>query len=31
MKEQDVRAFADLYNPQIGKVQGLKGFLLTEV
>ena len=30
MKEQDVRAIADFYNPQIGKVKGLKGFLLME-
>ena len=26
MKEQVVRAIADFYNPQIGKVKGMKGF-----
>ena len=30
MKEQDVRAIADFYNPQNGKEKGLKGFLLME-
>jgi heme-degrading monooxygenase HmoA len=30
MKEQVVRAIADFYNPQIGKVKGMKGFLLME-
>jgi len=29
-KEHDVSAIADFYNEQIGKVKGLKGFLLME-
>ena len=30
MKEQDVRAIPDFYNPQNGKVKRPKGFLLME-